>query len=89
MTGVQTCALPILRIKSFLGTTENAVKTQVWVAISTYVLIAIVKKKLSLDNSLHEILRVLELNLFEPTPIPSLLEKISEPQNSNSQQVLF
>jgi len=78
-----------LRIKSFLGTTENAVKTQVWVAISTYVLIAIVKKKLSLDNSLHEILRVLELNLFEPTPIPSLLEKISALQNSNSQQVLF
>jgi len=53
------------------------------------VLIAIVKKKLSLDNSLHEILRVLELNLFEPTPIPSLLEKISALQNSNSQQVLF
>ena len=78
-----------LRIKSFLGTTENAVKTQVWVAISTYILIAIVKKKLGLDNSLHEILRVLELNLFEPTPIPNLLEKISEPQNSNSQQILF
>ena len=78
-----------LRIKSFLGTTENAVKTQVWIAISTYVLIAIVKKKLGLDYSLHEILRVLELNLFEPTPIPNLLEKIPEPQNSNSQQILF
>ncbi len=78
-----------IRIKSFLGTTVNAVETHVRVAISTYVLIAIVKKEIGLDNSLHEILCVLELNPLEPTPIPSLLAKIPELQNSNSQQVLF
>lgn len=69
-----------LRIKSFFGTSENAVKTQIWVAISTYVLIAIVKKRLHLDHSLHEILRVLNLNLFETTPIPSLLKTSFEPE---------
>ena len=68
-----------LRIKSFFGTSENAVKTQVWVAISTYVLIAIVKKRLHLDHSLHEILRVLNLNMFETTQIPALLEPVQEP----------
>jgi hypothetical protein len=68
-----------LRIKTFFGTTENAVKTQIWIAISTYVLIAIVKKRLNLDHSLHEILRVLELNLFETTPIPQLLEPCFKP----------
>ncbi len=63
-----------LRIKTFFGTSENAVKTQIWVAISTYVLIAIVRKRLRLDHSLHEILRVLNLNLFESMPIPDLLK---------------
>ena len=63
-----------LRIKSFFGTSENAVKTQVWVAISTYVLIAIVKKRLRLERCLHEILRVLNLNMFETTPIQALIE---------------
>jgi len=68
-----------LRIKSFFGTSENAVKTQIWVAISTYVLIAIVKKRLHLNHSLHEILRVLNLNMFETTPIPTLLKPSFEP----------
>ena len=68
-----------LRIKSFFGTSENAVKTQVWIAISAYVLIAIVKKRLRLDHSLHEILRVLNLNMFETTPIPALLKPSFEP----------
>jgi hypothetical protein len=62
-----------LHIKSFFGTSENAVKTQIWVAISAYVLIAIVKKQLHLDHSLHEILRVLNLNMFETTPIKAQL----------------
>ena len=62
-----------LRIKAFYGTTENAVKTQVWIAIATYVLIAIMKKRLNLTRSLYEILRVLDLNMFEMTPIPALL----------------
>ena len=68
-----------LRIKSFFGTSENAVKTQIWVAISTYVLIAIIKKRLHLNHSLHEILRVLNLNMFETTPIPALLKPSFEP----------
>ena len=58
-----------LRIKTFYGTSENAVKTQVWIAISVYVLVAIVKKKLKLEQSMHEILQVLSLNLFEKTSI--------------------
>lgn len=58
-----------LRIKAFYGTTENAVKTQIWIAISVYVLVAIVKKTLNLDHSLYTILQVLSVTLFEKTPI--------------------
>jgi hypothetical protein len=58
-----------LRIKAFYGTSENAVKTQVWVAISVYVLVAIVKKRLHLDASLYTILQVLSVSLFEKMPI--------------------
>ena len=58
-----------LRIKAFYGTTENAVKTQVWIAISVYVLVAIVKKLLKLDRSLYTILQILSVTLFEKTPI--------------------
>jgi hypothetical protein len=58
-----------LRIKAFFGTSENAVKTQVWIAISVYVLVAIVKKELGLDRSLYEILQILSITLFEKTPI--------------------
>ena len=58
-----------LRIKAFYGTSENAVKTQIWIAVASYVLIAILKKRLLLGASLHEILQVLSLNLFEKTPI--------------------
>ncbi len=58
-----------LRIKVFLGTSENAVKTQVWIAISVYVLVAIVKKELGLNQSLYTILQVLSVTLFEKTPI--------------------
>jgi hypothetical protein len=58
-----------LRIKAFYGHSENAVKTQIWIAVASYVLIAILKKRLLLVASLHEILQVLSLNLFEKTPI--------------------
>jgi hypothetical protein len=58
-----------LRIKAFFGTSENAVKTQVWIAISVYVLVAIVKKELGLDRSLYEILQILSIMIFEKTPI--------------------
>ena len=62
-----------LRIKTFYGTNENAVKTQIWIAVCTYVLIAIAKKRLHLPNSLHEILQILSLTMFETTPINQLL----------------
>jgi len=58
-----------LRIKAFYGTSENAVKTQVWVALSTYLLVAILKKRLSLDLNLRKILQILSISLFEKTPI--------------------
>jgi len=58
-----------LRIKAFYGYSENAVKTQIWIAVSMYVLVAIVKKRLALEASLHEILQVLSLTLFEQVPI--------------------
>jgi transposase len=58
-----------LHIKSFYGTSDNAVKTQVWIAISIYVLVAIVKKELELERSLSEILQILSLTLFEKTPV--------------------
>ena len=62
-----------LRIKSFFGTSENAVKTQVWIAVSVYVLVAIVRKRLSLDASLYETLQILSLTMFETTPLHQLL----------------
>jgi hypothetical protein len=58
-----------LRIKAFYGTSENAVKTQIWIAISVYVLVAIVKKRLDLDLSLYTILQILSVSLFEKIPI--------------------
>jgi hypothetical protein len=58
-----------LRIKSFFGTSINAVKTQIWIAISVYVLVAIIKKELKLERSLHEILQILSILLFEKTPL--------------------
>jgi hypothetical protein len=63
-----------LRIKSFFGTSENAVKTQIWVALSVYVLVAIVKKRLDIDLSMHRILQTLSLNLFERTEIICALQ---------------
>jgi Transposase DDE domain/Domain of unknown function (DUF4372) len=62
-----------LRIKTFYGTSENAVKTQIWIAVCTYVMIAIAKKRLHLPNRLHEILQILSLNMFETISINQLL----------------
>ena len=62
-----------LRIKSFYGTSINAVKTQVWIAISVYVLVAIIKKELKLERSLHEILQIISILLFEKTPLKQAL----------------
>lgn len=61
-----------LRIKRFFGTSENAVKTQIWIAVSVYVLVAIIKKKLQLDASLYTLLQILSVTLFEKMPAASL-----------------
>jgi len=62
-----------LRIKAFFGTSENAVKTQIWIAVSVYVLVAIIRKRLKLEASLYEILQILSLTMFERTPLNQLL----------------
>jgi hypothetical protein len=81
-----------LRIKSFFGTSENAVKTQVWIAVSVYVLVAIVRKRLGLDASLYETLQILSLTMFETTPLHQLL-KLDSPSavspNTPNQLNLF
>jgi hypothetical protein len=69
-----------LRIKHFFGTTDNAVKTQVWIAVCVYVLVAIVRKELGLELSLSQILQVLSVNVFEQVPLAELVAKTA-PQN--------
>ena len=71
-----------LRIKSFFGTSENAVKTQIWIAISIYVLVAIIKKQLKLELKLSEILQILSITLFEKVSLSQVLTQIA-PQNKN------
>lgn len=73
-----------LRIKQFYGTSENAVKTQIWIAVSVYVLVAIVKKQLNLDVSLYTLLQILSVTLFEKTPMGQLLTKSSCKSNSGA-----
>ena len=65
-----------LRVKAFFGTSENAVKSQIWIAVSVYVLVAIIKKRLNLSRSLYEMLQILSLNLFEKTPLDIALSRI-------------
>ena len=81
-----------LRIKAFFGTSENAVKTQIWIAVSVYVLVAIVRKQLGLEVSLYQILQVLSVTLFEKTPILQALQASDSqeelPVNAN-QLILF
>src|SRR5271170_5554876 len=81
-----------LRIKHFFGTTENAVKTQVWIAICVYVLVAIVRKELRLELSLSQILQVLSVNVFEEVLLAALVAKTRfqiDPNNSHNQLMLF
>lgn len=81
-----------LRIKAFYGTSENAVKTQIWIAISVYVLVAILKKELKLERSLNDILQILSLALFEKTPVfQALSQQIAqkEPEPCPNQLPLF
>ncbi len=72
-----------LRLKAFYGTSENAVKTQIWIAVSVYVLVAIVRKQLGLEVSLYQILQILSVTLFEKTPILEALR----PSNSKNHLV--
>jgi len=69
-----------LRIKRFYGTSENAVKTQIWIAVSVYVLVAIIKKRLNLDVSLYTLLQVFSLTLFEKTSIKQVLAEPETPE---------
>lgn len=71
-----------LRIKAFYGTSANAVRTQIWIAISVYVLVAIVRKELNIERSLSEILQILSVNPFEKTPV---LQLLTNPKNSFSE----
>ena len=73
-----------LRIKRFIGTSANAVKTQIWIAICVYVQVAILKKQLRLSQSLHKILRILDVHAFEKLPLTELLTD-SGPQDENEQ----
>jgi hypothetical protein len=81
-----------LRIKKFYGTSENAVKTQIWIAVSVYVLVAIIKKELGLEQSLYTILQFLSVSIFEKVPILQALSEL-EPQietgGSGIQLILF
>jgi len=65
-----------LRIKNFFGTSENAVKTQIWIAVATYVLVAILKKQYQVDHSMYKILQVLSVTLFEKVPVDQLLRDL-------------
>jgi hypothetical protein len=78
-----------LRIKAFYGTSENAVKTQIWIAISAYVLVAIIKKKLKVEASLYTMLQILSVSLFEKTPLFQLLSQIKrdEKEDDSSKQL--
>jgi hypothetical protein len=81
-----------LRIKHFFGTTDNAVKTQVWIAICVYVLVAIVRRELQLELSLSQILQVLSLNVFEQIPLAELVTQTqsqNNPSNSHNQLMLW
>jgi IS4 transposase len=81
-----------LRIKAFFGTSENAVKTRIWIAVSIYVLVAIVRKRLGLEISLYQILQILSVTLFEKTAILQALQPSDSQENSidsANQLILF
>ena len=71
-----------LRIKSFFGTSENAVKSQIWIAVSVYVIIAIIRMRLHIEESLHTILQILSLTTFEKTSLKQLLSVCLKTRNS-------
>ena len=81
-----------LRIKAFYGTSENAVKTQIWIAVTVYLMMAILKKRLKIEASLYIILQILSVTAFERTPIKQLLTDLgynNEPVDIDNQLNLF
>ena len=81
-----------LRIKAFYGTNQNAVKTQIWIAVSVYVLVAIVRKRLMLDKTLYQVLQILSVTIFEKEPILQVLQASDFPLDSfdaTNQLILF
>ena len=78
-----------LKIKKFWGHSENAVKTQIWIAVCTYLLVAIIKRRLNLKSSLYEILQILSVSVFDKTPLNQLLMKddLQTPDRSNHNQL--
>ena len=76
------CIKQHLCIKAFYGTSENAVKTQIWIAVSIYALVAIVRKRLGLAASLYQTRQILSVTLFEKTPIYALFRLPTQTQNS-------
>ena len=86
------CIKQHLRIKRFFGTTENEVKSQIWIAVSVYVLVAIVKKRLNLDVSLYKLLQIFSVTLFEKMPLQQAFpgrDHTSEQGNDCNQPNLF
>jgi len=80
-----------LRIKHFYGTSDNAVKTQVWISLCVYVLVAIVKKQLESERSLYSILQILSVNVFEKVPLQPVLGEYESPNPSGTpcNQLIF
>ena len=81
-----------LRIKAFYGTNENAVKTQIWIAVSIYVLVAIIRKRLGLERSLYQILQILSITTLEKVPILQVFEAFdsqSDLLDNSNQLILF
>jgi len=81
-----------LRIKAFFGTSDNAVKSQIWIAVSIYILVAIIKKRLGLQHSLYTILQILSVSLFDNTPILLLFrdaDDLEQMQEASNQLNLF
>jgi len=78
-----------LRIKAFYGTSENAVKTQVWTAVCSYLLVAVVRKRLKLETSLYTMLQILSVSLFEKTPMDEafFVSRLSCDEDGSSKQL--
>jgi len=78
-----------LRIKAFYGTSENAVKTQIWIAVSTYVLVAIIRKRLHLEQNLYTILQILSVTLFEKVPLNQLFANYDYKNSQEFKEPLY